>query len=157
MRIKFLGCLLYLPSDLHVTDTRSRAREELPMNRGAYRGSAELEGTKLVVLIGAFMRGGCERQAFLLARHLRRHEGIDAQVWSLKYDGSYRQDFEAAGVPTRVLHWGQPRYGWVQRTLPVVRQLREAGVNILLPFTTWPNVVAGLAYRFSGVRLCIWG
>lgn len=103
------------------------------------------------------MRGGCERQAFLLARHLRAHEGIDAQVWSLKYDSPYRQEFEAAGIPTRVLHWSQPRFGWVQRTLPVVRQLRAARVDILLPFTTWPNVVAGLAYRFSGVRLCIWG
>lgn len=124
-------------------------------DRGA--GFAELAGRKIVVLIGAFMRGGCERQAFLLARHLRAHEGIDAQVWSLKYDGAYRQEFEAAGIPTRVLHWGQPRFGWVQRTLPVVRQLRASRVDILLPFTTWPNVVAGLAHRFSGVQLCIWG
>lgn len=120
-------------------------------------GFTELAGRKIVVLIGAFMRGGCERQAFLLAKYLRAHEGIDAQVWSLKFDGPYREEFEAAGIPTKVLHWGRPHFGWVQRTLPVVRQLREAGVDILLPFTTWPNVVAGLAHRFSGVRLCVWG
>lgn len=35
--------------------------------------------------------------------------------------------------------------------------MRESRVHILLPFTTWPNVVAGLAYRLAGVRLCIWG
>ena len=30
-------------------------------------------------------------------------------------------------------------------------------MDILLPFTTWPNVVAGLSYRFAGVRVCVWG
>jgi glycosyltransferase involved in cell wall biosynthesis len=39
----------------------------------------------------------------------------------------------------------------------VLRELRKSKVDILLPFTTWPNVVAGLTYRLAGVRLCIWG
>ena len=117
----------------------------------------ELRGKPIVILIGVFMRGGCERQAFLLARDLRHRHGLDAQVWALKQDGPYRSEFESAGIPTKVLGWGQPRFGWVQRCLPVVRQLRESKVEILLPFTTWPNVVAGLTYRFAGVRLCIWG
>lgn len=117
----------------------------------------EFEGHRFVVLISAFMRGGCERQAFLLARELRRRHGLDAQVWALKYDGQYRDEFESAGIPTNVLHWKQPHRGWVQRCLPVVRQLRKGRVDILLPFTTWPNVVAGLTYRLSGIRLCIWG
>ena len=117
----------------------------------------ELRGKPIVILIGVFMRGGCERQAFLLARDLRHRHGLDAQVWALKQDGPYRSEFESAGIPTKVLGWGQPRFGWVQRCLPVVRQLRESKVDILLPFTTWPNVVAGLTYRLAGVRLCIWG
>jgi glycosyltransferase involved in cell wall biosynthesis len=118
---------------------------------------SELRGKRIVILIGVFMRGGCERQAFLLARDLRHRNGLDAHVWALKQDGPFRSEFEAAGIPTKVLGWGQPRFGWVQRCLPVVRQLRESRVDILLPFTTWPNVVAGLTYRFAGVRLCIWG
>lgn len=117
----------------------------------------DLSQIKIVILIGSFARGGCERQAFLLARHLRHRHGLHAEVWSLKPGAQYRDEFESAGIPTRVLHWGQPRFGWVRRTLPVVQQLREARVDVLLPFTTWPNVVAGLAYRFSGVQLCIWG
>lgn len=117
----------------------------------------DLSQIKIVILIGSFARGGCERQAFLLARHLRHRHRLHVEVWSLKPGAQYRDEFESAGIPTQVLHWGQPRFGWVQRTLPVVRQLREARVDVLLPFTTWPNVVAGLAYRFSGVKLCIWG
>lgn len=116
-----------------------------------------LGGKKIVILIGTFARGGCERQAFLLARDLRRRCRLDAHVWALSLDGLYRQDFEAAGIPTKVLNWGKPRYGWVQRCFPVVQELRNSRVDVLLPFTTWPNVVAGLTYRLAGVRLCIWG
>lgn len=117
----------------------------------------DLARRKIVFLIGAFARGGCERQAFLLAREFRQTHGINAEVWALAHPGEYSEEFEAAGIPTKVLHFGQPRYGWVQRCFPVMREIKKAGVEILLPFTTWPNVVAGLTYRLAGVRLCIWG
>jgi hypothetical protein len=106
---------------------------------------SDLAGRKIVILIGAFARGGCERQAYLLSREMRQRHGLDVEVWSLFHadwqPGNYAAEFEAAGVPTRVLGFGHPRFGWVQRCLPVVRQLREAHVQVLLPFTTWPNVV----------------
>jgi glycosyltransferase involved in cell wall biosynthesis len=128
---------------------------------GASTHFAYLAGKKIVILIGAFVRGGCERQAYLLARELRQKHGLDAEVWSLFhahwYSGNYAEEFEAAGVPTRVLGFGHPRFGWVQRCLPIIRELRRAGVAVLLPFTTWPNVVAGLTYRLAGVKLCVWG
>lgn len=115
---------------------------------------------KIVILIGHFGRGGCERQAYLLARELSQRHGLNCEVWGLISDGhdvEYANEFEAAGIATRVLGFLFPRFGWAQRCLPVIRQLREAQVDILLPFTTWPNVVAGLSYRLAGVRLCIWG
>lgn len=118
---------------------------------------------KIVILIGGFARGGCERQAYLLAREMRRKHGVEAEVWALQrsdwYPGerSYIEEFESAGIPTKVLGFGRPRFGWVKRCLPVARALRENAVQILLPFTTWPNVVAGLTYRLSGVHACIWG
>jgi glycosyltransferase involved in cell wall biosynthesis len=46
---------------------------------------------------------------------------------------------------------------WARRLWRVVRALRAAKVDILLPFTTWPNVIAGITYRLGGVRACIWG
>lgn len=120
-----------------------------------------LAGKKIVVLIHSFARGGCERQAFLVTRQLRRQLGLDAQVWALfgavGNPGDYRQEFENAGIPTKVLRFESPRYGWVQRCLPILRELRRTQVRVLLPFTTWPNVVAGLTYRLAGVTVCIWG
>lgn len=121
----------------------------------------DLAGRKIIILIGAFARGGCERQAYLLSREMRQRYDLDVEVWSLFHadwqPGDYAAEFEAAGVPTRVLGFGHPRFGWVQRCIPVVRQMRKARVQVLLPFTTWPNVVAGLTHRLAGVRLCIWG
>jgi glycosyltransferase involved in cell wall biosynthesis len=135
--------------------------------------SADLSRSKIVILISVFARGGCERQAYLLARELRARHGLNVEVWALKYDGEYAKEFQAAGIPTRVLNFRAPASAceccgvesprwlrtvrWCRRVGRVASQLREGKVDILLPFTTWPNVVAGLAYRFAGVKLCIWG
>jgi len=125
----------------------------------------DLTSSKIVLLIGYFGRGGSERQAFLLARELRRRE-LNAEVWALKLSTEYAKEFEAAGIPTRALNFETPIEGvsrftravkWPWRLCPIVWELRKARVDVLLPFTTWPNVVAGLSYRFAGVRVCIWG
>jgi glycosyltransferase involved in cell wall biosynthesis len=120
---------------------------------------------KIVILIGHFGRGGSERQAYLLARELRQRHGLNAEVWALTYGGEYAEEFEAAGVPTRVLGFRFPKcpvkavrvFHWAGRLRHVATRMREAGVDVLLPFTIWPNVVAGLTYRWAGVRVCIWG
>jgi glycosyltransferase involved in cell wall biosynthesis len=52
-----------------------------------------------------------------------------------------------------------PRYPlrWMHRLWRISRQLKESGADVVLPFTTWPNVIAGLTYRLAGARVCIWG
>jgi glycosyltransferase involved in cell wall biosynthesis len=128
-----------------------------------YPGS--LIGQKIVLLLGYFGRGGAQRQVYLLARELRERHGLDVEVWALSYEGEYIEEFESAGVPTRALEFRFPRCPmrlvrllyWVKRLWKVAGQLRQAQVRILLPFTTYPNIVAGLTYRLAGVRLCIWG
>jgi glycosyltransferase involved in cell wall biosynthesis len=127
-----------------------------------------LAGKRIVLLIGHFGRGGCQRQAFLLARELR-HRGMDAEVWSLMsdgYDAAYAEEFVAAGLPIRVLGFRRPIFsssrllrgvGWAREVRRMVRQLRARRIEVLLPYTTWPNIVAGLSYRLAGVNVCIWG
>jgi glycosyltransferase involved in cell wall biosynthesis len=146
-----------------------------------HHGSAVPPGNKIIILIGAFVRGGTERQAYLLARELRQSRGLDVEVWALKFGGEYAQDFEAVGVPTRVLGFQAPGYEavgvqarripirelilrdprfplrWARRLGRVTQQLKQGRADILLPLTTWPNVIAGLTYRFAGVRTCVWG
>jgi glycosyltransferase involved in cell wall biosynthesis len=133
----------------------------------------ELRGKKIVILIGSFIRGGCQRQAYLLVRDLRERHGLDAEVWALCWDGDYAKEFEAAGVPIRVLNFRRPMphcdtcgvvsprsvrsLRWAKRLWDTAWEFRKAKVDILLPYTTWPNVIAGLTYRLGGVRVCIWG
>lgn len=126
---------------------------------------ARLAGRKIVILVGVFGRGGCERQAFLLARELRQRCRLEAEVWALTEWGDYAREFEAAGIPIRCLHFVFPRCPvpvirhlyWIARLWRVVRALRRARAAVLLPLTTYPNVVAGLVHRLAGVRVCIWG
>jgi glycosyltransferase involved in cell wall biosynthesis len=141
-----------------------------------------LEDAKIVILISVFERGGAERQAYLLARELKRRHRLDVEVWALKLDGSYEKDFQALGVPTRVL-WFNSNPGfvsdgvalkrvpthklflqdplfllrWLRRLRRVAREFKTSRVDVVLPLTTWPNVIAGLTYRFGGVKLAIWG
>ena len=124
-----------------------------------------LDGKKIVILIGHFGRGGSERQAYLLARQMREQHRLDAEVWALTQTSDYAEEFEAAGVPTRGLDFRYPGCPvsavrglyWMKRVRDVAKQLKQARVDVLLPFTTWPNVVAGLSYRLAGVRACVWG
>ena len=124
--------------------------------------------SKFVILIGHFGRGGSQRQAYLLGRHLRERHGLDLEVWALidgGHDESYANEFVAAGMPVhrvrfdfpqsriRLIRW--TKWAWQLRRF--ARQLRKKRVAVLLPFTTFPNIVAGLAYRLAGVRVCIWG
>ncbi|HEX5281391.1 MAG TPA: glycosyltransferase [Micropepsaceae bacterium] len=129
----------------------------------------DLVKCKIVVLLDFFVRGGSARQAFLLARDMRHRHGLDVEVWALscyRYDGDYAEVFAAAGIPTRTLNFRFPTSApfrllrgaqWANELRRVIATLRKARVDVLLPFTVWPNVVAGLCYRLGGVGICIWG
>ena len=136
-----------------------------PVTMSTAELNTALNGKKIVILIGHFGRGGSERQAYLLGRELRNAYGLDAEVWALTEGGEYADEFEAAGMPTRALEFRFPKCPvkivrachWAGRLRRVAAQLRERRVDILLPFTIWPNVVGGLTYRSAGARVCIWG
>jgi glycosyltransferase involved in cell wall biosynthesis len=133
------------------------------MNRPVTRD--DFSGVKIVLLIGYFGRGGSQKQAYLLSRRLHHFYGANVEVWALTCGGDYEEDFESAGIRTRALEFEFPRcpvravslFYWIQLLRRFRMELKKAKVDILLPFTTWPNVVAGLTYRWAGVRLCVWG
>lgn len=114
---------------------------------------------RIVVLISVFQRGGAERQAYLLARELRRQYDLDVAVWALLYDGEYRQEFRDAGIPTRVIGFRRPRHAWEwpRQIHRIVRALRSEQVDVVLPYTTWPNVAVGMAIPFARTKVAIWG
>ena len=124
---------------------------------------------KVIILIRELVRAGSTQQAYLLSRALKQKHDIAAEVWALcgdRKDSIFEQEFQAAGVPARVIGFQRPSTAprrsvralrWGAECLRVVRRLRTADVDVLLPVGPWPNVVAGLTYRLAGVRLCVWG
>ena len=120
---------------------------------------------KAVILIPQFFREGTTKQAYLLARGLRQQHGLDVEVWALFFPGECAKEFEAAGIPTKVLNFRRPQcpvravrmWSWTKRLLHIANQYRRARIDILLPFGIWPDVIAGLTYRLGRVQLCIWG
>lgn len=138
-----------------------------PCRRLLLKSLADVTGLrkyKVAIFIPVFNREGTCREAFLLARELRHQWSIDAEVWAC-WDGNALKEFESAGIPVKVLYFSQPhcpvrvvRFSyWIVRLARVAHQIRSGRVDVLLPFGSMPNIIAGLTYWLGGVRLCMWG
>jgi len=103
--------------------------------------------------------GGAERQALLLARHLKDVEGADVAVQALNdAEGRAATLFREAGIP-----WRKRRGSWrgskprtVGRLARAAAALRRGRYDVLLPYCDVPNVVCGLVWRHTGARTCVW-
>lgn len=112
---------------------------------------------RILFLFGSLEMGGAERQGLLLARYLQEQKGAAVKVWGLgAARGAVADQCERWGIPWRAvpLHWG------LRRRLPHLIRLfwclRMERPDILLSYTTVPNLAAALLWRRCGIRLCIW-
>ncbi|MFO0762296.1 MAG: glycosyltransferase family 4 protein [Byssovorax sp.] len=119
----------------------------------------DLRGLRAAILLGTPDIGGAEKQALLLAQHLVREERMDVEVWTLlPGSGSLREPLQKAALPSRELGLTIPTAfpARVAMVAHLAALLRRAQIDVLLPFTTFPNMMAGLAFRLSGARAAIW-
>jgi glycosyltransferase involved in cell wall biosynthesis len=118
-----------------------------------------LGGLRVAVVLKWPGLGGAERQALVLARHLREVEGASVEVQALTdADGRAVAAFRDAGIP-----WQGRRGRWrgsapwtVARLARAAASLRRARPDVLLPYCDVPNVVCGLVWRYVGARTCVW-
>lgn len=119
---------------------------------------------KIVILIGDPVQGGSVREAYLLARGLRQSHGICAEVWAL-WEGEFPACFEGMGIPVNTLDFVRPRCPirvvrtshWAIRLTRIALELRRAGIDVLVTFGSWPNVIGALTHKFANIGLCVWG
>lgn len=125
----------------------------------------DLSGLRIVIVIGPLELGGAERQALLLARHLRDEHGADVSILGTAgRPGRFSQMCDELSIPWRLVYAPLPGTrpglrGKVRETkhyLAFARELRRSRPDVLLPFMTIPNVACGLVWRFVGARTCIW-
>jgi len=117
-----------------------------------------LAGRRIVLVLGCLDLGGTERQAIQAAHQLAQRHGAHAQVWGFRAPGRGAALCDRLGVAWKYLPepWGPRGLRWPGMIWNLGRALRRQRPDILLPFTSFPNIVCGLAWRFTGARVCIW-
>ena len=117
-----------------------------------------LAGKKILFLLGSLQLGGAERQVLLLARYLKSACGADPQVWGFGEPGRMSMLCTEYGIPWQVMPIALSRHlpGLIAALVRYASAVRRVGPDVLLPYTFFPNVIAGLVWRTSGARCCIW-
>jgi glycosyltransferase involved in cell wall biosynthesis len=121
------------------------------------RASA-LKGQRVVFVLGNLELGGAERQALILARHLAEHEQAAVEVWGFNKSGPIAKICEQHGIRWRVVPYPF-KAGSLKRFTSLLRfavTLRRARPDVLLPYTSVPNVACGLVWKWTGARVCVW-
>jgi glycosyltransferase involved in cell wall biosynthesis len=123
------------------------------------RNWSGLSGRHVIIVLYALELGGAEHQALLLARHLAQKGGARVQVWGFVHPGRVAELCEEQG-----LHWqlipieigSMASTDILKAAFGLGLLLRRARADIILPYLTPPNILCGLAWRFTGARLCVW-
>ena len=118
-----------------------------------------LEGVRVAIVLKWSGLGGAERQALVLARHLREVEGAVVEVQALNdAEGRAAELFREAGIPWRARRgrWRGSKPRTVARLVRTAAVLRGARPDVLLPYCELPNAVCGLLWRHVGARTCVW-
>jgi len=117
-----------------------------------------LAGKRVLVVLGCLDLGGAERQAIQLAEGLQHRHQATVQVWGFRPPGRAAELCERLGVSWRYVpeQWGRGLLRWPAMIGNFARTVRRERPEILLPYTAFPNVLCGLAWRLTGARVCIW-
>lgn len=113
---------------------------------------------RFVFVLNGLLLGGAERQAILLARHLKERCGAEVVVTAFGRPGTAAELCDRVGVPWRIVPfaWEPGRMKRATMLLRVARDLRHLNADMLLPYTMHPNAACGLIWKLTGARLCMW-
>lgn len=120
---------------------------------------ASLSGLKVVFVFRSLELGGSERQALILADHLRRERGADVRVWGLcREGGRFARLCDERGIPwdATPLDWPPERFGQYRAIAAFGLRLRRRRPDVVFPYAWFPNILCGLSWKASGARLCVW-
>ena len=105
--------------------------------------------------------GGAERQALLLARQLKLR-GHHPTILGLASPGPVIEICREWGIECHLEQFQdpeknpfEPQHGdhYVNKMQRLLQRYRS---DILMPFTSLPNVYCGIAWRWSTARICVW-
>lgn len=103
--------------------------------------------------------GGAERQGMHLARYLKSL-GWDVRVWScMEETGRVSEMCDELGIPWEYHRFRSPcrRKSLLVDGWNLLRALWRIRPDVIINYTTWPNVGGGLVWRWSPAKVCVWG
>ena len=121
----------------------------------------QLENVRIAIVLTSFDLGGAERQAIHLASYLQDVCRARVAVVAL-FGGVGDQPVRAMCVERRLpcLRVNMPEH---VKGVPTFRSVRQFArdiayfrPDILLPYTTLPNVLCGIVWQKAGAKACIW-
>jgi len=120
--------------------------------------ASPLAGKRVLVVLGCLDLGGAERQAIQLADCLLHGHQAQVQVWGFRPPGRAAELCGRLSVPWRYVpeQWGRGLLRWPAMIGNFARTVRRERPDIVLPYTSFPNVICGLSWRLTGARVCIW-
>ena len=121
--------------------------------------TATLRGKRIVFVVAWPVMGGAERNALQVLRHFAQHEGAEVAVLALTAEqGRFRTEVEAAGIPWHPypVHWFGGKARKARTLAGLALRLRRLRADVLMPYTTRPNVLCGLVWRLTGASVCVW-
>ncbi|MBI1947852.1 MAG: glycosyltransferase family 4 protein [Deltaproteobacteria bacterium] len=111
---------------------------------------------RVAILLQHWLLGGAERQALHVARALQA-KGHHLELWSLEgaHPGAAQalERARAGGLTTVDAGHGRST---MARVLAVSARLRARRIDVVLPFTVTPNLVAAASWRLGGARGSVW-
>jgi glycosyltransferase involved in cell wall biosynthesis len=117
-----------------------------------------LRGHRALFVLDSLELGGAERQALHLAAYLQTAQGMPVEVWGTG-PGRASAMCDQQGIPWRIVvlprQW-EGRWEMLKGTWRFAHKIRAARAEILMPYTFYPNLICGLAWKWSGARTCIW-
>lgn len=122
-------------------------------------GIATLRGVTILFVLPTLGLAGAERQAFLLARHLKRRYDANVRLVSTTRIQSMVDELKAEGIPYEFFdlqHGYRSRIGHAKDIARFIAFLRRRRVDIVMPYCMFQNILCSLTWRLGGARACIW-
>jgi glycosyltransferase involved in cell wall biosynthesis len=122
---------------------------------------SRLKNARVAIVLTTLDLGGAERQALHLASYLRNRCGAKVAVVGL-FGGLGDQPIREMCIERRLpcLRVNMPEH---ENGVPTFRSIRQFArdmaflqLDILLPYTSLPNVLCGVAWQRAGAKACIW-
>jgi len=112
---------------------------------------------KILIFLSSLELGGAERQALLLAEHLKTEDHI-IQIWGLGKPGKITSLCEEKKIICRSKCYFLEgnNFQKIKCLLNLIHDIREFSPDIIIPFCTPISLQCALIWRFTKTHVCLW-